>query len=125
MVVSGWRAGLLVLVGLVLVGVLLAAVFWIGVLLAVLASVGWVNLILLPRLALWSRIPQLILAFALLPLLALCGFALAGQSGIVAGGVIWGLGVALPRAALWRMRRRLGRGGRGGTGLRRAQVIEI
>jgi hypothetical protein len=124
MVFSGWRAVVWLLAAVLLVGLLLAAVFWIGVLLAVAAVVGWVNLVLLPRVAGRVRLPQLVLAMALLPLLAAGGMALAGLSGVVAGGFIWAIGVALPRAVLWRVRRRLGRRVDGGTGLRRVRMID-
>jgi hypothetical protein len=109
MVVTGWRAALLIVVGLIIVAALLIALFWLGLGLAALAAVVWFNLVLLPRLAARSRIPELVLAAALMPLLAGAGLALAGTGGLVAGCAIWLLGVALPRALLWRFRRRLER----------------
>jgi hypothetical protein len=108
-------------VALLLVGLLLAAVFWIGVLLAVLAAVGWFNLLLLPGLAARLRIPALVLAMGLLPVLAAGGLALAGISGVIAGCSVWAIGVTLPRAIVWRLRRRRQLGG---MRLRRVRVID-
>jgi hypothetical protein len=124
MVFSGWRAVLWLLAALLLVSVLLAAVFWIGVLLAVLAAIVWLNLILLPRVAARFRAPELVLAVALLPVLAAGGMALDGVGGVVVGSAGWAIGVALPRVVLWRLRRRLGQGAGSGTGLRRVRVID-
>jgi hypothetical protein len=124
MVFSGWRALLWLLAALLLVSLLLVAVFWIGVLLAVVAAVGWFNLLLLPRLAVRVRIPELVLAVALLPVLAAGGMALAGLSGVVAGCSVWVIGVALPRVALWRLRRRLWKQVGSGTQLGRVRVID-
>lgn len=126
MVISGWRAALWVVVGLVIVSLVLAAVFWIGVLLAAVALVGWFNLLVLPRVARRLRAPQLVLAIALLPLLAAAGFVLAGLSGVLAGGAVWTVGVALPRAVLWRLRGRLfgSRPARGETRLERVRVVD-
>jgi hypothetical protein len=107
MYVTGWRAALLVVAALVVVGLLLTALFWIGLALAALAAVAWLNLYVLPRIELRTRIPQLVLAAALLPLAAAIGLALAGTGGVVAGCCVWLLGVAAPRALLWRLRRRL------------------
>lgn len=122
MAISGWRAAALLILGLLVVSLLLAAVFWIGVLLAILALVGWVNLLLLPGLALRLRVPQLVLAIALLPLLAAAGLAVAGTGGVVAGCCVWAVGVALPRAALRRLRRRVRLGE---TRLSRVRVIDV
>jgi hypothetical protein len=109
MVLTGWRAALVLIVGLVLVAVLLTALFWFGLVLAALGAVVWFNLVLLPRLAARLRVPELVLAAALVPVLAAAGLAVAGTSGLLVGCSIWVLGVALPRALLWRYRRRLER----------------
>jgi len=106
---SGWRATIILVAGLVVLALLLTALFWLGILLAVLAAVAWFNIFLLPRLAYRTRIPELVLAVALLPISAAAGLGLAGTSGIVAGCSIWVLGVALPRVVMWRLRRRLSR----------------
>jgi hypothetical protein len=106
MMFTGWRATALVLLALVVVALLLTALFWIGVLIAALAVVAWFNIFLLPSIAFRTRIPQLLLALALLPIAAAAGLGLAGTGGLVAGCAIWVLGVALPRAALWRLRKR-------------------
>ncbi len=122
MVISGWRAALGVVAGLVILSLLFAAVFWIGVLLAALALAGWFNLFLLPSLALRLRIPQLAVAIALLPVLGIGGLALGGVSGVVAGCSVWILAMALPRVVLWYLRRRLSR--RGNMTLTQERVIE-
>ena len=109
MVLTGWRAALVLIVGLVLVVVLLTALFWLGLVLAALGVVVWFNLVLLPRLAARLRLRELVLAAALVPVLAAVGLAVAGISGVLVGCSIWVLGVALPRALLWRYRRRLER----------------
>jgi hypothetical protein len=109
MVLTGWRAALVLIVGLVLAALLLTALFWIGLGLAALGVVVWFNLLLLPRLATRTRIPELVLAAALMPLLGAAGLAVAGTTGLIVGCSIWVLGVALPRALVWRYRRRLER----------------
>ncbi len=124
MVFSGWRAAVWFVAALLVVSLLLAAVFWIGVVLAVLAAVGWFNLLLLPRLAARFRMSELLLAMGLLPLLAAGGLAMAGVSGVVAGCSVWAVGVALPRAILWRLRRRYWQGVGTGVTLRRVRVID-
>jgi hypothetical protein len=104
---SGWLATLVVIAALVVVALLLTALFWLGIILAALAAVIWFNFFVLPKIATRTRIPQLVLAAALLPIAAAVGLGLAGTSGAIAGATVWLLGVALPRALLWRMRRRL------------------
>jgi hypothetical protein len=121
MLFSGWRALVWLLAALLVVGLLLTVIFWVGVLLAVLAVVGWFNLLLLPRVAQRLRTNELVLASVLLPLLGAGGFTVAGLNGLIAGSIVWVLGVALPRGLMWRMRRRLARGG---TQLRRMRVID-
>jgi len=117
---SGWRAGLLVIVALVIVALLLTALFWLGVLLAALAAVAWLNIFLLPNVSRRTHIPELILGIALLPIGAAIGLGLAGTGGIIGGCCIWVLGVAGPRVAMWRMRRRL----RDYSGKRDLRVID-
>jgi len=107
MYLSGWRAGLVAITALVIVALLLTALFWLGILLAALAVVAWFNIFLLPNLSRRTHIPELILAIALLPIAAAIGLGLASISGVIAGCCIWLLGVAAPRAVMWRMRRRL------------------
>ena len=107
-VISGWRAAL-VLVALVVLGaLLLTAMFWLAIALVALAAVAWLNLLLLPRLAVRLHVPLLALGIALLVPLAGIGYLLAGVTGAVEGLAVWLLGVALPRALLWRYQRRLG-----------------
>jgi hypothetical protein len=107
--VSGWRAAILVIAALVVVALLLTALFWLGVLLVTIAACVWFNLALLPRVSARTRIPQLILAAALLPILAAIGYGLAGTAGVIGGSLVWLFGIAVPRAALWRFSRRLDR----------------
>jgi hypothetical protein len=109
MVLSGWRALLALVFLLVVVSLLLVAAFWFGVLLAAVGAVVWLNLQLLPRLSVRLRVPQLVLALSLLPVLAAVGLALGGGGGLMAGCSLWVLGVALPRAALRWLRSRNGR----------------
>lgn len=109
MVFSGWRAGLIVLAALVLIGVLLTAIFWLALLVGAVLGVAWFNLLLMPRLAVRLRLPQVVLAIALLVLLAAGGFGLAGVTGAIEGAAVWLLGVAAPRVVLWRVRRRIDR----------------
>ena len=104
---SGWRATLLVLAALVVLGLLLTALFWLGLLLAALGAVIWFNLFVLPRVSRRTRIPEVALAAALLPISAAVGLGVAGTGGLIAGATVWLLGVAVPRGLLWRMRRRL------------------
>jgi hypothetical protein len=104
-----WRTSLLVISALVLLALLLTALFWLGLLLAALALVAWFNIFLLPRVAFRSRIPELLLAAALLPIAAAIGLWLAGTGGLVAGCTVWVLGVASPRVVMWRLRRRFSR----------------
>lgn len=106
-VLSGWRAALVILAVLVLLAVLLTAIFWLAIALAVLVAVAWFNWLLLPRLALRLRVPLLVLAVALLVPLAGLGYLASGMTGALEGGAIWLLGVAVPRALLWRYRGRL------------------
>lgn len=106
---SGWRASVAIIAALVIVALLLTALFWLGVLLATLAAVAWFNVFLLPSVSARTRIPQLILALALLPILAAIGYGLAGTVGLIGGSAVWALGVAIPRAALWRLSRRVDR----------------
>jgi hypothetical protein len=104
---SGWRAILIMLTALVAVALLLTALFWLGVLLAALAAVAWFNIFLLPGVSVRTRIPELLIAAALLPIAAALGLGLAGTGGLIGGCAVWLLGVAVPRGLLWQMRRRL------------------
>lgn len=105
---AGWRGALWAVLALVTLMLLLSALFWIGIGLAVLAVVAWFNLLALPRIGARLHIPQLVLAALMLPLLAALGFGLDGVTGLAGGCGLWLIGVALPRAALWRARHRLG-----------------
>jgi 4-hydroxybenzoate polyprenyltransferase len=104
---SGWRAALAILLALVFVGLLLTAIFWLAIAVAVLIGVAALNWVALPRLALRLHVPDVALALALLVPLAAGGLVLAGVTGAAEGAAIWLLGVAAPRALLWRFRRRL------------------
>ena len=109
MVVSGWRALIWLLAGLVVLALLLTFVVWLAALVGVIAAVAWLNLLLLPRISTRLRVPHLVVAVGLLPLLAASGLMLGGPSGLVAGSSAWLIGVALPQALLRRLRARLGR----------------
>ena len=103
----GWRAALIVVTVLVLIALVLAAIFWLALAVAAVLAVAWFNLLLLPRIAARLHIPQLVLAIALIVVLTGAGFLLAGIPGAIEGAAIWLLGVATPRAVMWRLRRRL------------------
>jgi hypothetical protein len=124
MVLTGWRAAVILILGLVLVAVFLTALFWLGLALAALGVLAWFNLVLLPRLAVRTRVPELVLAAALVPVLAAVGLMLAGPTGVIAGCSIWVLGVALPRALLWRYRRRLEQQRQVDPGLHPVRIID-
>jgi hypothetical protein len=106
MVITGWRAAVVLVIGLLLIALLVTALFWVAILLAALGAVAWFNMRLLPDIARRVRVRELVLAAALLPVLALAGLALAGSSGIIAGCSVWLVGVALPRGLLRYMLRR-------------------
>jgi len=106
-VVSGWRLAAAVVVALVVLALLLTAIFWLAIALAAIAAVAWFNWLLLPRLAVRLRVPLPFLAIALLLPLAGGGYLLAGIMGAFEGLGIWLVAVAVPRAVLWRFRRRL------------------
>jgi len=106
MVISGWRAGVVLAVGLVLACLLVFALFWVGVLLVACGVVAWFNLMLLPRVARRLRVPEMALAIGLLPLLGIVGFVVGAVSGLAAGIAIWAIGVALPRGLVRYLRRR-------------------
>jgi hypothetical protein len=107
MVVSGWRAALIVLAAIVLVGLVLTALFWLAVIFAVLLAVLGLNLVVLPRIAHRTRIPTVVLGLIFLIALVGGGYLLGGIPGAVEGIVIWLLGVAAPRVVLWRLRQRM------------------
>ncbi|MBV9173761.1 MAG: hypothetical protein JOZ81_27165 [Chloroflexi bacterium] len=103
---SGWRAALWGVLALITLMLLLSALFWIGMALAVLAVVAWFNLVILPRIGGRLHVSQLVLAALLLPLLGGIGYIFDGVAGVGGGCALWVIGVALPRAALWRARKR-------------------
>ena len=109
MVISGWRAAILLVAGMLVAALLLTFVVWLAVLAGVIAAVAWLNLVLLPRISTRSRMPYVVVAVLLLPLLAAGGLLLGGPSGVVAGASAWLLGVALPQALLLRLRAHLRR----------------
>ena|SRR5437870_81101 len=109
MVVSGWRALIWLLAGMVVAALLLTFVVWLAVLVAVIAAMAWLNLVVLPRVSTRLRMPYVVVAVVLLPLLAASGLLLGGLSGVVAGASAWLLGVALPQALLLRLRTHLRR----------------
>jgi hypothetical protein len=109
MVITGWRGALIGLAALVIIGLVLAAIFWLALALAAVLVVAWFNLLLLPRLAARLHLPELVLGIALIVVLTGMGFLLAGVTGALEGAAVWLLGVAAPRAVMWRLRRRLGR----------------
>jgi hypothetical protein len=86
--------------GLLFAVVLTVALFWIGLALAALVGLGLLHLVYLPRAAAFLRRPVGQLVIALLPVLALVGWAIAGApSGALAGLLAWTLALAAPRLA--------------------------
>jgi hypothetical protein len=106
-VLSGWRAALVILAALVVVGLLLMAFFWLAALGAVIAAVAAFNIVLVPRIARRLRIPELVIVGGMLVILAGGGWLVGGLTAAAAGAVAWLVGVVGPRLALRRFRRRL------------------
>jgi hypothetical protein len=104
---SGWRAALVILAALVVVGLLLMAFFWLAALGAVIAAVAAFNVVLVPRIARRLRVPELVIVGALLVVLAAGGWLVGGLTAAAAGVVAWLVGVVGPRLVLRRFRRRL------------------
>lgn len=107
-----------VLLGILLMALVLALVFWIGVALAVLGLVFWLNLIGFTMISARLHIPARVTAALLLPVAAGIGFAFGQTGGLAVGIALWVLGVALPQVLLWRLRGRLSAtfGGRNSRG---------
>ncbi len=106
-VVSGWRAALVILIALVVVGLLIAAFFWLAVLASVIVAVAGFNVLAVPRLARRVHVSELVIVGVLLPVLALGGWLLGGPVALAAGVAAWIVGVAVPRVVLRRFRRNL------------------
>src|SRR5688572_16557100 len=104
---SGWRLALALLVGALFILLIITTLVWLAVLLAVVIAVGWLNVVLLPRVARRLRVPRPVIDVACLILLAGVGWLLGGTTGLMAGAVGWLLGVAVPRLIGWRMRDRV------------------
>lgn len=116
---SSRYAVLWVLLGIVLIALMLAVVFWIGVAVAVLAVIAWLNVIGFAMVSARLHVAARVTAAVLLPVAAGLGFALGQTGGLATGTAVWALGVALPQVLLWRLRGRLsstlrGPGNRGG-----------
>jgi 4-hydroxybenzoate polyprenyltransferase len=109
MVLTGWR-GLAALVAVLLVlALLLTALFWLAALALAVAAAAWLSLGVLPRLAERLHVPQLALALGLLAVLVAGGLLLGGTTSALAACGVWLVGVALPRAVLWKLRSQLRR----------------
>jgi hypothetical protein len=106
-VLSGWRAVLVILAALVVVGLLLTAFFWLAALGAVIAAVAAFNVVFVPRIARRLRVSELVIVGALLVVLAAGGWLLGGLAAAAAGTVAWLVGVVVPRLVLRRFRRQL------------------
>jgi hypothetical protein len=99
-----------VLVAVAAVVVLAVVLFWLAVAAALLVGLAALHLVYLPRLAGWVGVAPSQLALGLLPLVALGGWAAAGEAvGLLWGAAAWAALVAAPRLALARAGRRLGR----------------
>ncbi len=106
-VLSGWRATLAILAALVVVGLLVAAFFWLAMLASVIVAVAAFNVLAVPRLARRLHVSELVIVGALLVVLAAGGWLLGGPAALAAGVVAWLVGVVVPRLALRRFRRNL------------------
>ena len=101
-VLSGWRAALAIVAALVVIGVLMAAFFWVAALAAVIVAVAGFNVLAVPRLARRLRVSELVIVGALLAVLAAGGWLLGGPVAFAGGVAAWIVGVAVPRVALRR-----------------------
>jgi hypothetical protein len=106
-VLSGWRAALAILVALLVVGLLMAAFFWLALLGAVIAAVAGFNVLAVPRLARWLHVSELVIVGVLLVVLAAGGWLVGGPPALAAGIVAWLVGVVAPRLLLRRFRKNL------------------
>ncbi|GAC1316303.1 MAG: hypothetical protein NVSMB2_09030 [Chloroflexota bacterium] len=113
-----------VVLGIVLMALVLAVVFWIGVALAVLGITMWLNLVGFGLVSSRLHAPMRAVAIALLPLAAGLGFALGQTGGLAIGAGLWALGVAVPQILLWRLRGRLATTLRARGNASRLPVIE-
>jgi len=89
------------------VGLLMAAFFWVAVLAAVIVAVAGFNVLAVPRLARRLRVSELVIVGALLAVLAVGGWLVGGPVAFAAGVAAWVVGVAVPRVVLRRFRRNL------------------
>lgn len=113
-----------VVLGIVLIALVLAVVFWIGVALAVLSVTIWLNLVGFGLVSSRLHLPALAVAVALLPVAAGVGFLLGQTGGLAIGAGLWAIGVAVPQIVLWRLRGRLATTLRAGGNASRLPVIE-
>ena len=97
----------IVLLGLAIAVV--AALTGLLLVLALVAGLGALNLLYLPRVARLLRIPVNWLAAALLPVALLIGAAAAGQAGAAWGAGWWVAAVGVPRAIGLELARRVRR----------------
>jgi hypothetical protein len=91
----------------VVVGLLIAAFFWLAVLASVIVAVAGFNVLAVPRLARRLRVPEVAIVGVLLVVLAVGGWLVGGPVALAAGVAAWILGVAVPRIVLRRFRRNL------------------
>jgi hypothetical protein len=105
--VTGWQAFVwLIVAGLIFV-VLVIALLWLALAIGALALVLWLHVVALPRLSARLHVPQLVLEVVLLCGLLGSGWLIGEATGAAIGGVVWVLGVGLPRVIGPRLRRRL------------------
>jgi hypothetical protein len=105
--VTGWQAFVwLILAGLIFV-VLVIALLWLALAIGAFALVLWLHVVALPRLSTRLHVPQLVLEVLLLFGLLGGGWLIGEATGAAIGGVVWVLGVGLPRLVGPRVRRQL------------------
>jgi hypothetical protein len=97
MVISGWRAAVAVVIGLVVLALLIAVALWVAISLAILGAVLWLNVVVLPRLSRRLRVPRIVLDLICLPVLAGAGWLLNGPTGAVLGALAWLTGIVVPQ----------------------------
>jgi hypothetical protein len=92
------RGLILSAIGLGLLLVLVAALSGLLLVLALVVGLAVLNLIYLPRAAIWLRMPVDWLALILIPFMVLAGFVVSGVEGAAWGIGIWLVAFGLPRA---------------------------
>jgi hypothetical protein len=107
MAITGWRAAVALLIALIVLAMLIALAVWVAIAVAVVGAILWLNLVVLPRLAVRLHVPGLALELILLPLVAGPGWLIGGPAGAGLGALAWLAGIGLPRLVGRRLRARM------------------